>query len=116
MLTESMIPEVETGVDEVGTLLERAADAIERFGHTKYKLGSKKEGFCLIGAIYYAHCGDAHSFSYAPIIIQAIREVESILPNEDMYFNTPNLVTWNNRPERTRQEVIRILKETAAHR
>lgn len=82
-----------------------AADAIERFGHAKHVLRHRGLGaMCLSGAINYASTGDAHTHH----------------PDRDAWvyylghqLQWEMLVMWNDAPERTKEEVVALLREVA---
>ena len=96
-----------TRPDEANLLLLRAADLIEERGHAKSALEDEKGRLCALGALNLAHSGNATNWSGARDFIKArnklARQVKS------------NMIScWNNRPERTQQEVIDALRAATA--
>ena len=92
-------------------LLLDSADYISSHGHTKHQLEDCKTGaVCLSGAIYKLcdHWGtqgvdtDNHFNRW---LVATGRQAKSFDGNE--------LVTWNNKPERTGQEVIDAMRACA---
>ena len=91
-------------------ILRKAANLIRIHGHTKADLGSPERGFCVHGAINYAlrkdvigHDGGLGVILANYLISQGIREGV-----------TPGVaVLWNNKEERTKEEVIEALEGAA---
>lgn len=93
-------------------ILEKAADIITTKGWTQNNYTDKDGRVCLVEAINQAACtmcstaqtriGAADSAAYA------LRKHLYLSP-----FNTPNLVAWNDDPQRTAEDVILALKQTA---
>lgn len=75
----------------------KAADLIRKHGHVKEALGSPKDGFCLLGAMYWA---EHESMGETSSIYGAVA------PKVGWY-----IPAWNNAPERTQEEVIALLED-----
>lgn len=100
---------------EVGDLLNRAADLIEKHGHTKHTLVNKEDGsMCFMGAMYQAH---SSAWTYDPAMIEAVEITARMLKlRYDGGYETTALravVDWNNHPDRTGAEVIAAMRAAA---
>lgn len=87
----------------------RAAELVE-IGHCKGKLAIRANG----DSIDPAH-DDAVAFCYNGAIARAAHEFKSPDGNwrEWKQWGTPDIVGWNNKPERTAAEVAAKLREQA---
>lgn len=91
-------------LDPVSVALLEAADYIEEHGHCKNMLHTDGGQVCAIGAL----CAVA-DFT---ILFSASDRVRSFLNlGHELHFNP--VVTWNNAPERTKEEVISAFREAA---
>jgi hypothetical protein len=97
---------------EVADLLDRAADAIETYGHAKMTLGDEWRGFCALGALQHAEFGMAG----AGLSAQSDWFTAAVLATTDYLGLRPvALAHWNNQPEREPFEVIDAFRHTAKH-
>ncbi len=101
------------------SVLLRAADAIEQYGHIKYMVGSEEEGFCIQGAIAYAISGrtddwDVYNSRVQKDAMCAVFDV--IYPDRtlDEELCDGDVCRWNNQPNRTAEECIEVLRLAAA--
>jgi|SRR5580658_5027170 hypothetical protein len=110
-------PEWDTKTAPLKTVLNVAADLIEKHGHLKNSLGNKQKGFCIVGAL-----AEAARESFPPVAAHypegyhcalgdAIDRIEKTLPKNKNGANY--IVNWNNDEKRTATEVINKLRETA---
>jgi hypothetical protein len=85
------------------TLLD-AADQIETHGWIQHEDGDANSGFCVVGAIFRA-------FRYEPDSIdqEAIMQLRR-------YVARDNIVLWNDDPNRTKDEVITVLRQAGRAR
>lgn len=82
----------------VREVLHRAADLLEEFGWCQNDLGSKEQGeFCALGAL-----DEAGLELGLPLFV--------VWPGE---WACSDLVNWNNKPGRTKAEVVAKLREAA---
>ena len=97
-------------------LLLDSADYISSYGHTKGQLEDLKTGaVCLRGAIYkscdyWSAQGIDADNHFNRWLVDTGRQKSSFGGNE---FSGDELVTWNNKPERTGQEVIDAMRACA---
>lgn len=112
----SEVPTMPIELDEVGQVLLKAAQLIERHGLAKETRLSTEGAFCLHGAISMAACGDPDQDS----IIDGLASMAFVeyLARNDIYKSpTRNgAAFWNNAPERTASEVISALTSCAMTR
>jgi hypothetical protein len=82
-----------------------AAEMIARYGHCKHAMYHEDGRMCLYGALQKAQ----PLFSNASIyrITDALSKVTHVTSAHD-------LIAWNDRPERTKEEVINALREAAS--
>lgn len=108
---------------EAGTIksvVSQAADAIEQYGHMKDDVGSTKVGMCIQGAVIYVVTGqepyDApRAYSQMPEYIAAIAAISNTIGTTgSSWSDIGEVCNWNNRPERTKDEVVKLLREVAA--
>lgn len=104
------------------TILSRAADLIEQYGHVKKSRGDKAHGFCLIGAIEESlkelgqntNKSDLTFCDYVGVQMKVAPYVgPTWAPNPTIHERAFAAVEWNNQPTTTPEEVIRALRETA---
>lgn len=101
-------------------LAAKAASIIKVKGHTKLVLRSGYGKVCLRGALYEALTGDArrppHVLpDYNPVYLWLTTEARIIEIIRDAYqeFYFTDVTEWNDRPERTAEEVIAVLRMVA---
>jgi hypothetical protein len=101
----------------VSDLLNSAADAIEKFGHTQNQMQDHRTGsMYLMGALWYVQSGnawmiDSESKQLALKAAKAICDFKG-LPHAD--FPLAAAVNWNNAWGRTGREVVETMRLTAA--
>lgn len=83
----------------ISQVLFKAAQIIERDGHTKGTLEDSQGRVCLFGAVSKAESGDAYSGGWEKF--KTACNILGMTPND--------AVDWNNAPERTAEEVIDML-------
>jgi hypothetical protein len=97
-------------------ILLKAADLIREYGLTKYHRGGNGEGFCIHGAISMAVTGEVYGGRESDTR-QYCRLVKKYAKSKGIdTFNTYDnygMADWNNRPERTKEDVIALLEDTA---
>jgi hypothetical protein len=79
--------------------LRSAANVIDRYGWRQKTLGNKRSGFCAFGALL--------EFSDIPCVVETFmfRRVNAL---------GQGLVTWNDHPSRTKEQVTGLFRETAS--
>jgi hypothetical protein len=97
-------------VNPLSKLYAAAADAIEQKGHAKYALITDTGAMCIMGAINYVATGDA--CDYDNRLFQGDYNVRIIEPLEQ-FTGGRNPIGWNNAPERTKEEVVAMLRKAA---
>jgi hypothetical protein len=103
--------------DPVCDVLYRAADLIDQRGLTKYCLVDHEGKLCTLGAINMAITGNPYYGGYC-----SDKEKENLLEETQNRIISRlsalnriyDVVDWNNRPERTKKEVVDALREVAA--
>lgn len=88
------------------TLLDAAA-LIEKHGHLKFDMGNTAKGFCISGAIAIAVKGDASLW------MESMGAINIFLHKTPGNHYRLDVIRWNNALERTGDEVIAVLKDTA---
>lgn len=97
------------------TLLE-AAIVVRSRGLAKFQREDQQHRVCLHGAIGIAACGNADALEHNSLYARAVRVVCRILQERGVSSIEPMAAArWNNRPERTVEEVAALL-EAAARR
>lgn len=99
--------------DEVADLLDAAADAIEKYGHTKYVGGNKDVGFCTIGAVTAVACEPVFSRDSHPcsrILRHQALDTVATVAGLTSFVSIPR---WNDEDERTQQDVLDVLRKAA---
>lgn len=76
----------------------KAYEIIEQYGFIKHAFGDRRRGFCAVGAIVDAYEDGA----YSPLISENLRKLQQHVGAADW---------WNDAPERTKEEVVKVLKE-----
>ena len=90
------------------TLLLDSADRIERRGHTKHELCSSQGALCFRGALWNAK--NYYTYEHpGPISDKAEDRMGKFL---GFTFGSA-VVSWNNAPERTAEEVITAMRACA---
>lgn len=92
-----------TALDETARILMKAADLLIEYGHCKNAISNSYGNMCVLGAILCAATGDPDNVTIAGA--QAHMRLNEALRMSAIY--------WNNRPERTKAEVIAKLREVA---
>lgn len=90
-----------------GTVYNLAADAIEKYGHTKNAMVDHRGRMCLYGALNFVMHGDALAYDagdVAHIKLLELRRIGGVGGNP---------ISWNNMPERTQAEVVAVLRKAA---
>lgn len=82
---------------------KKAAALIRKHGHVKGYSGAPGVGFCILGAIYLA----AGRQPYVAFKTEALikRNIES---------SVEYLSSWNDSPNRSKEDVLKVLDEVAA--
>ena len=89
-------------VDELGQIMLKAADLLEKDGWCQHHLSNNEGAHCVRGALM--------EFGSAYVVLQAEQRLKAIgIPCDDWY----GIVSWNNAPERTAEEVINALRAAA---
>jgi len=95
-----MLHDPKNDYDDLGKGLLKAADYMAEHGHCKGFLQDKKGAVCLMGAVIYSY-GSLDYMSY----------LNALTEHTGKYINT--LVLWNNAPETTGEDVIKLFREAA---
>jgi hypothetical protein len=100
---------------EAAQLLRDAASTIEQYGHTKNEYGDTERGFCARGALWYGAIKFVQrgNFPVALMLDEAYLVASGALSEviqEAGFFTVP---VWNDRPERTGEDVILAFKQAA---
>lgn len=74
----------------------KAYEVIEKYGWVQKRFGNEYDGFCVLGALLNAYYPSPKYWEMSEAIIQAIGS---------------DIVEWNDRQERTKDQVITILKQ-----
>jgi hypothetical protein len=98
-----------------------AADIIEERGLAKETLEDEQGRLCAHGALVVALCGDPKCFGIPPRKQGEIRATERIAAERVIRYlrsgrylhEEINLAEWNDRPERTKREVVRTFRAAA---
>lgn len=85
-------------------ILRSAAEVIEVFGWRQGAYGSPGSGFCILGALSVAYSG-VTSEVWAPELSAAKRLIV-----ERLGLAQYGISEWNDAPERTREEVMAVLR------
>ena len=100
-------------LNPVADVLMKAADLLVKYGHVKFIRGDFFVGMCALGALQAAQGEANHGWDTA-LTLQASRAVMDMLAvPSDMHYPHAALANWNNKPERTGQEVIDAFREAA---
>jgi hypothetical protein len=86
-------------------MLLTAAEMIARHGHCKQAVFHKDGSMCLYGAIHTARVRHWNVF---------LHKATDALCKVTHMTNECDLITWNDQPERTKEEVINALREAAS--
>jgi|SRR5882672_5235883 len=99
-------------LDEIGQLLLAAADKLETNGHVKWSRHAASGGFCALGAI-----GAVLGEKYVWADLDRNGAVERLAEHLPETIEAPSsqhkVAFWNNKNERTAQEVIDKFREVA---
>ena len=98
--------------------VERAADAIEYHGWTKWVTLDREGRMCIQGAIMYVLSGNADEMPedmqpYHDAMQLVAEHVKGRLPY-NAFSDTGTVCAWNNEVAQTKEEVISVLREVAA--
>lgn len=106
----------------VSEVLLKAADLLEKHGHTKNILKNSDGSMCFMGALNMAETGDAW-FRNPELAVKAatitanmlgVKPVRHyLLSKNDPFIGVRAIVDWNNAKERTAQEVIDAMRAAA---
>lgn len=94
---------------KLSELLEKSAEVIRKRGHCRYKLEDDRGRVCAVGALNMVLTGDPQMW---PCDHTFEDNAQNFLINNVIPDNI-NLVAWNNRVDRTAQEVIEAFTEGA---
>lgn len=95
------------------SVLNEAADLIEKRGHIKGTFFKTGGGFCAMGAIRHA-AGMPSSPGWHERVAAARRAAASILFLPTDHLFDYGLSNWNDKPYRTKEEVVAVLRKAAA--
>ncbi len=100
-------------LNPVADVLMKAADLLEKHGHIKHLRGNLVDGMCALGALQEAQgANDRYSWD-TPLTMEAARIVMGMVGSWSYQAAHATLAEWNNRPERTGQEVIDAFRKAA---
>lgn len=108
---------------EIGNVLLKAADLLEKHGHTKYIRRNMDGSMCFLGAVQEAQ-GMFTTVEDTPLTIAASEAVTKFLDLKPTnrttrlyvghdYYYAVLVADWNNAEERTAEEVINIMRQVA---
>ncbi len=86
----------------VSDVIRRAAVGIQECGHAKSALRDKNGGMCALGALVWAVTGNPESISDTGICPQVVAAAHLTL---GQHLGV-EVVSWNNHPDRTADEVV----------
>jgi hypothetical protein len=94
------------------TVLNKAADLLEKYGWIQNKYGSLRSGMCGAGAVNFALDGSARSsYGWREDTIALRSKVDgciiSVLPRNN------SLVSYNDKKGRTKEQVVKLLRRAA---
>lgn len=87
------------------TIYRRAADVIQKNGHSIGNLKDDKGHMCLYGAINFIVNRDPY---------RCTTETSQMLEPLRPFTKGENPVSWNNAPGRTKRQVVNMLRRAAA--
>ena len=93
-------------LDEVGKVLDAAADYIEGYGWCQYKLEDGRGRACLMGALLRVWSDETIEHRYA-----VLDRLAGLLGR-----SVNSIALWNDAPGRTKEEVIAALRGAARFR
>ncbi len=96
---------VEVELDAVGLLMYRAADYLETHRWGQNYLLSDNGAVCLVGSLYKMESNDPRGEGSCPLTYLAKKRMVEYLGL--------GAVFWNDKPERTKAEVIAALRNAA---
>lgn len=91
----------------VGEVLTRAADLLEEKGWCQNYPVDMEGRMCAVGAIRQASEGQEQGYFASRAAVKAQQAVEKAIGGEF-------ISRWNDRPERTKEEVVAIFRAVAA--
>lgn len=109
---------------EIGNVLLKAADLLEEYGHIKYIRRDMSGSMCFLGALQEAQGILVTTGEDTPLTIAASAAVVKFLDLKPTnktarmyighdYYHAVLMAEWNNAEERTGQEVIDAMRQTA---
>jgi hypothetical protein len=96
------------------TVCRLAADRVRR-GWTQYQLSNEHGDVCAFGALNFAMHGHADYSHDREAVFRLGADIAQVLNISNGPGAAFRLADWNNRPERTKQQVVNGLKRAAAH-
>ena len=94
-------------------ILRDAKGVLEQYGWIQESYGNPETGYCLEGALDCAVAANELSFNQCTATARARqfirRAIEDSAGPTPFAFQWNSLVLWNDRPERTLEEVIKVL-------
>lgn len=115
-----MLQKPDWDLNEVGKTLWAAANYMEEHGHVKGVLRDEQGRVCLLGAINMVVFGKESMHSRAAyddpnitVRCKASRAVKDLLRDKLGTEYIYGEVYWNNQPERTKDEVVQVLRDAA---
>lgn len=110
-----MLYDPNTGLDEVGRALMSAYNILKERGHAKHALETPDGRVCLVGAVNMATTGrPGPSYFMRPSVEELklnAKCMDKLEKQSGMYIY--GLVAWNNDPERTQDEVLKLFYDVA---
>lgn len=97
-------------------VLLEAADYLENRGWTRGVYADENGCLCLAGALNLATIGRAAPYPYSSITDQQwalARQVTDLIEERCGIESGPALAEWNDAPDRTRSEVVSMLRRAA---
>lgn len=94
----------------VSEVAEKAIDAINTYGWTQGDYGSTECGFCYLGAIEHALGVEDKEWGE---LTDDEKSLYSWFTDKTFGIVGSNAAYWNDRPERTKEEVIDLISKVA---
>jgi len=98
-------------MDNVADILDAAADELECNGHTKNDLGTPDGPKCVTGAVFHVTNLDITDVPNVQGAFKALGDYLDLPKRHE--WGGLELLEWNNAPERTAEEVIDAMRNTA---
>lgn len=114
LLEEEVVTEVEAPIDEIGRVLERAANIIKEHGWVRGTLYREGQGYCAIGAIQAAtgHCPGSIGAHAQPTYKPAMQRLATLIGALNEKGQTL-IGNWNDSKATNKEEVIAALQAAA---